>query len=153
MCGASGSHSSLSACCGQAFVLFPVSRRFRLCRVRLPMCVPGADPGEHLPGPQHVFTSTGCCQMPPGARSAEEPRNGLEKSKVQLCVWCAAVYFFLSSEAPVCACACVHIDTHTGMHKLSENNRISSRGDSTAELGQSRRAPTCQCLPFSATDF
>lgn len=91
---------------------------------------------ESTPGPQRVFTSTGRCQTPPGARGTEEPRNGLEKSKVRWRVWCAAVYDCLSAKASVCAHACVHMHTRTGVRRLSEDSRISSRGDSTPSWGQ-----------------
>lgn len=80
-----------SACCGRALLVFPVSRPFRLCRVHLPVRAPGGASGEHTRS-QRVFTSTGRCQTPPGARGTEEPRNGLKKSKVRWRVWCAAVY-------------------------------------------------------------
>lgn len=69
---------------------------------------------ERTPGPQHVFTSTGHCQTPPGARGTEEPTNGLEKSRVRWRVWCAAGYDCFKCESIcVCACLCAHTCTLT----------------------------------------
>ena len=74
-----------------------------------------------------------CLLVPAAQRS-----KGMVLRKAKCSCVCGVLLFmiFLSSEAPVCACVCVHIRTHTGMHRLSENNRISSRGDSTLSWGK-----------------
>lgn len=124
-----------SACCGRALLVFSSLSTIQTVPCASPLTCPWGWVRESTPGPQRVFTSTGRCQTPPGARGTEEPRNGLEKSKVRWRVWCAAVYDCLSAKASVCAHACVHMHTRTGVRRLSEDSRISSRGDSTAELG------------------